>query len=110
MNISTHIHFVKRRDPRKRRSQDRANTGEREWDQTDVRLPFVRIDRQSFGDELLQLERRDLPVQKEEMMPILMHEYLCIRLQSRRDTIDGVRYRHGRWKEAMAAPRYDRIM
>ena len=85
---------MKARDPRQRRRQNWPNTGEREWDESDVSLSIKRVDRQLRRHQPLQLLRGNLPVQKKKVMPILVHHHLRIRLERRGDTIDRVNGSH----------------
>jgi len=95
VHIRSDVDLVKVRDPRQRRRQDGTDTGEREGHEPHVRVSIERVDRQLGGNESLQLLGTNLPVQEQEMVPVLMHHHRRVRLERRCDAIDHIQRRHG---------------
>ena len=104
MHVGAHVDLVKRRHPRQRRHADGTDAGERERDEADVGDAVERVDGQLRRDERLQLLRRDFPMQKKEVMPVLPHQRRLIGLKRRSDAVDGVNGGHAHRLKAKSRP------
>src|ERR1043165_2024022 len=107
VDVRADVDLVEARDPWQRRRQHRAHAAERERHQADVGVGGERVDRQLRRNERLELLRRHLPMQKEEVMPVLSQDHGRIGLERRRDAIDLIQVRHLHVTQAMFSP--DRI-
>ena len=66
--------------------------------EADVRLAFEACRGQLRRQERLQFLGRDLPVQKEQVVPVLTHHHRQVRLQRRSNSID-IHVSRGRLKQ-----------